>query len=105
MGYCWRWVDVLSAAAIHVWVLAPDPVWAVTLPESFQMGAFVVVAGGMSGALTVVAAQTRLAVTLASIGDAVIVTDRQGRVTFLNNVAAALTGWAAPDAQQAHDHH
>ena len=90
---------VLSAAAIHVWVLAPDPVWAVTLTESFQMGAFVVVAGGMSWALTaVVAAQTRFAVTLASIGDAVIVTDRQGRVTFLNDVAAALTGWAAPDA-------
>jgi PAS domain S-box-containing protein len=34
---------------------------------------------------------------LASIGDAVIATDRQSRVVFLNPVAAALTGW--PEAQ------
>jgi PAS domain S-box-containing protein len=34
----------------------------------------------------------RFRVTLASIGDAVIVTDTSGRVTFLNTVAEALTG-------------
>lgn len=39
-----------------------------------------------------------LAVTLASIGDAVIVTDTQGRVTFLNGEAERLTGWTAPEA-------
>ena len=32
-------------------------------------------------------------VTLASIGDAVITTDAEGRVTFLNPVAESLTGW------------
>jgi PAS domain S-box-containing protein len=37
----------------------------------------------------------RLRVTLASIGDAVIVTDDRGRVTFQNAVAAGLTGWGA----------
>jgi PAS domain-containing protein len=36
-----------------------------------------------------------LEVTLASIGDAVIVTDARGRVTFLNSVAESLTGWTA----------
>lgn len=39
-----------------------------------------------------------LYVTLSSIGDAVIVTDSQGRVTFLNPVAAALTGWSESEA-------
>ena len=35
---------------------------------------------------------------LASIGDAVMVTDSQDRVTFLNPVAAALTGWPEAEA-------
>jgi PAS domain S-box-containing protein len=38
-------------------------------------------------------------VTLASIGDAVITTDIQGRVTFLNPVAENLTGWKLSEAQ------
>jgi len=41
----------------------------------------------------------RLRVTLASIGDGVIVTDTDGNVTFANQVAQALTGWAENDAQ------
>jgi PAS domain S-box-containing protein len=40
----------------------------------------------------------RLRITLASIGDAVISTDVEGRVTFLNGVAEALTGWAEAEA-------
>jgi PAS domain S-box-containing protein len=40
----------------------------------------------------------QLHVTLASIGDAVIVTDTLGTVTFLNPVAQALTGWELQDA-------
>ena len=39
-----------------------------------------------------------LRVTLSSIGDAVITTDAEGRVTFLNRVAEALTGWFTADA-------
>lgn len=39
-----------------------------------------------------------LRVTLASVGDAVITTDTQGRVTFLNVVAEKLTGWRMQDA-------
>lgn len=35
----------------------------------------------------------RLSVTLASIGDAVISTDAEGRIDFLNPVAQALLGW------------
>ncbi len=36
----------------------------------------------------------RLATILTSIGDAVIVTDSQGRVVFMNPVAQELTGWS-----------
>lgn len=39
-----------------------------------------------------------LRVTLASIGDAVITTDAHGRVTALNPVAEALTGWSHVEA-------
>jgi PAS domain S-box-containing protein len=39
-----------------------------------------------------------LRITLASIGDAVITTDADGRVTSLNAVAQALTGWSQADA-------
>ena len=42
--------------------------------------------------------QERLAATLRSIGDAVIGTDAQGRVTLLNQVAESLTGWPADEA-------
>ena len=40
-------------------------------------------------------ARLTLEATVASIGDGVIVTDPNGRVTFLNRVAEHLTGWSA----------
>ncbi|MBL8028546.1 MAG: PAS domain S-box protein [Fibrobacteres bacterium] len=40
----------------------------------------------------------RLAVTLQSIGDGVIVTDENGRVTLMNSVAEQLTDWTTEDA-------
>src|ERR1700690_3387945 len=37
-------------------------------------------------------------VTLSSVGDAVITTDTQGHVTYLNPIAESMTGWLATDA-------
>ena len=39
-----------------------------------------------------------LRVTLSSIGDAVISTDAEGRVSFMNGVAEHLTGWPQAEA-------
>ena len=64
------------------------------------------VANGIASGIQRKRAQDRLSeqqewlrVTLASIGDAVITTDTQGRVTFLNAVAQELTGWSQNEAQ------
>jgi PAS domain S-box-containing protein len=45
---------------------------------------------------------SRFRTTLASIGDAVIVTDPESRITFMNPAAEKLTGWAHRDAMQRH---
>jgi len=42
--------------------------------------------------------EERWTATLGSIGEAVIATDSEGRVTFLNSVASSLTGWPSEEA-------
>ncbi len=42
--------------------------------------------------------EERWTATLGSIGEAVIATDSEGRITFLNSIAAALTGWEQVEA-------
>jgi PAS domain S-box-containing protein len=48
--------------------------------------------------LEVARQRTWFQTTLASIGDAVIATDADARITFLNPSAEAMTGWTAQDA-------
>lgn len=40
-----------------------------------------------------------LRITISSIGDGVIATSSDGRISFLNGVAESLTGWSQPDAE------
>ncbi|MDO8926962.1 MAG: PAS domain S-box protein [Sideroxyarcus sp.] len=47
---------------------------------------------------TLQVSEAKLAVTLFSIGDAVMVTDDKGRVTLLNTLAEKLTGWTQAKA-------
>ena len=45
-----------------------------------------------------IAEKERLAVTLRSIGDGVIVTDAEGKIILLNKIAEKLTGWSQKEA-------
>lgn len=40
-----------------------------------------------------------LSITLHSIGDGVVTTDKEGRITLLNKVAEEITGWSTKEAQ------
>lgn len=79
----------------------------------FLLVGYCVIAGGLSvlikviqdarrraeqNAAALIASRERLATILASIGDAVIATDLDGRVTFMNGVAQSLTGWTQEEA-------
>ena len=90
--------DARSAGGFTAWVAAAG------LGASAAMGLIV-----FALATAVTRAQERgrelarqkeqLRVTLASIGDAVICTDGEGRIDFLNPVAEQLTGWTLDEAR------
>lgn len=90
-----------SAVANLYFFIRPDnsisaPPWTV----AFRVLTFIV----LGSLITWVTASWRdssqlLTATLSSIGDAVLATDHQGAVTFLNTVAEALTGWPRGDAR------
>jgi two-component system, sensor histidine kinase and response regulator len=74
--------------------------------DAVALGFFVVVSVAVSALSEtrlrsqrrIAASERRYAVTLASIGDAVIATDTHARVTFLNAAAEGLTGWRLAEA-------
>jgi len=98
---------VLSALAVDFWAI--PPIGSFAIENSFdQLQWLVLVASGLlisvlSESLHRLRLQAEIhrqiqAVTLNSIGDAVISTDTAGLVTFLNPAAEALTGWRRDEA-------
>jgi PAS domain S-box-containing protein len=97
--YGGRGPGIFTAAAgtlsAWYWFVPPQGSFQVAEPPyALQLIAFFLVASFITVIIDRLhRARVRLLVTLSSIGDAVIVTDVQGRVTLMNPVAEALTGW------------
>jgi PAS domain S-box-containing protein len=98
---------LLSAVAADFILIEPRFTLVIRDPaEAYALGLFVLIGVALSGLgesrlrfqRRVAANEQRYAVTLASIGDAVIATDTQALVTYLNPAAEALTGWPLADA-------
>jgi PAS domain S-box-containing protein len=94
-----------AAASVSLWL---PPVFPLVshVGHAVALAVFVVIGAIISGlndvwrraSAAAVRAAEEFQVTIASIGDAVITTDDQGRVTLLNPVAEALTGWSGAEA-------
>ncbi len=66
--------------------------------EQYMLGTIRDITEERRAAEHLAAEKERLAVTLRSIGDAVITTDSDGRIVLMNPVAEDLTGWKETDA-------
>jgi len=95
---------VFSSAALLYFFLPPEPGFAIKdLNVAVRLGSFVALAVGMSLlAASRRSSQMLLSATLSSIIDGVIATDKDGRIGFLNPVAAELTGWTQAEATGKH---
>ena len=98
---------ILSGAAVSYYFLEPIDSFGIHAAHDAVALAFFVLVGAFISFLSeslhrsrgrVAASERRYAVTLASIGDAVIANDIRGCVTFLNPAAEALTGWPRGEA-------
>ncbi|MFO0951606.1 MAG: PAS domain S-box protein [Isosphaeraceae bacterium] len=78
--------------------MSPDTDEDEKLSPEAQRNAQAVLPAREGTARELAAERERLRITLASIGDAVISTGADGRVTYLNRVAEALTGWPLAEA-------
>ncbi len=99
-------VATAISVLLNLLVLPPRYSLRVSDPESlFRVLVFLIVGVAISVLIGTIGdlqrvldvERERLSTTLASIGDCVITTDPEGRITFLNRVAEAVTGWTSPE--------
>jgi PAS domain S-box-containing protein len=96
----------LAAFVVLFWVIPPVGSLSVTRGHLIQLAGFLIVSSlitwlvySRQRAFALVAVQREsFRTTLTSIGDGVIATDSEGRVTLMNGVASALTGWHVHEA-------
>lgn len=104
----------LAAVACNYFLLTPQQEFSLAPVDLLETALFFVFSGAIAWLIgtgraaqrhvTLAAREAqergeRFRVTLAGIGDAVIATDEDGRVSFMNAVAEQLTGWTADDAR------
>jgi PAS domain S-box-containing protein len=100
-------VTAIATLSIGYFFVEPYGSLDIGTAELLRLGVFALVALLISSLTearrrSTMAAQAeheQLRVMLSSIGDAVIATDVHGRVTLMNAVAEALTGWSSAEAQ------
>jgi PAS domain S-box-containing protein len=98
----------LAVMAVNYYFIPPVQNFKFDAFDGLRLGVFALVAvliSSLSESLhrakqTAHTQREQLQVTLASIGDAVIATDTTGRITFMNAVAATLTGWTPEAARR-----
>jgi len=102
-----KWVATGVAAASTAYFMSPAHNFLIVQQHDLLQWAFLIVNGVLVSVLSELLHKTQQqaeasrqlqAVTLASIGDAVISTDSRSRITFLNPEAEQLTGWTSQQA-------
>jgi two-component system cell cycle sensor histidine kinase/response regulator CckA len=90
-----------SAIVILYFFLRPDPAAAAPSANTLVRVISFVILGSLVTWTTATFRDSRqlLSATLSSIGDAVVATDDEGNVTFLNPVAETITGWSRAEAR------
>lgn len=84
------WIWVLDRGRVMTWSSDGQPEW--------MFGTHLDITERKAIELRLEESQAMLSTTLRSIGDAVLTTDADGVVTWLNPVAEALTGWVVDEA-------
>ena len=98
----------LSLLGVTFWVYLPDNIVYLSSAHLFQLSAFLTIATLIAALVYTMQKANQLAytqqeslqATLASIGDGVIAVDAYQHVTWLNAVAAELTGWTVAAASR-----